>query len=42
MGLVVVLALASIVFLSVVLITGALMMRNRWDRFGQPEERPKD
>jgi hypothetical protein len=42
MGMVVVLALASIVFLSVVLITAALMMRNRWDRVGQLKESPKE
>ena len=41
MGIVVVLALASIVFLSVVLITAALMLRSHWDRIGAPERPPE-
>lgn len=36
MGTVVVLALASIIFLSTLLITAALMMRGRWERMGEP------
>lgn len=36
------LGLASIVFFSVILITGALMMRNQWDDFARrrPPEPP--
>lgn len=40
MGTLVVLALASIVFLSVLLITAALMMRGYWERMGGPPQPP--
>jgi len=39
---VVVLGLASIVFLSVVLIVAALMMRNQWDRLEPPRQPPRE
>ncbi len=42
MGMVVVLGLASIVFLSVVLIVAALMMRGQWDRLERPRHPPSD
>lgn len=42
MGTLVVLALASIVFLSVVLITAALMLRSRWDEIGQTKQPPTE
>ena len=38
---VVVLALASIVFLSVLLITAALMLRGHWERLGGPPQPPE-
>ena len=42
MGMVVVLGLASIVFLSVVLIVAARMMRGQWDRLERPPHPPSD
>jgi hypothetical protein len=37
------LALASIIFFSVILITAALMMRGQWDHFAQrPPEEPRE
>lgn len=39
MSTVVVLGLASIFFLSAVLIVAALMMRGQWDRFDQRDQR---
>lgn len=42
MDMVAVLGLASIVFLSVVLIVAALMMRNQWDRLGPPRRPPSE
>jgi len=36
-----VLALASIVFLSVILITAALMLRGRWDQMGDTKLPPE-
>ncbi len=41
MGTLIVLALASIIFLSVLLITAALMMRGYWERLGEPKQ-PRD
>ena len=41
-GLIIVLGIASILFLSVVLIVAALMMRGHWDRLGGPTERPNE
>lgn len=40
-GPLIVLALASILFLSVILIVAALMMRGRWDKLGQRDEPPQ-
>ncbi|HZC08328.1 MAG TPA: hypothetical protein VE338_22035 [Ktedonobacterales bacterium] len=42
MGLIVVLGIASIFFLSAVLIVAALMMRGQWDRLGAPDERSNE
>jgi hypothetical protein len=42
MGTLVVLALASIVFLSVILITAALMMRGHWEQLGEPKQPPEE
>ncbi len=42
MATVVVLALASILFLSVILITAALMMRGQWEKLGQRKQMPRD
>ena len=40
-GMLIGLALASIIFFSVILITAALMMRGQWDRLAQrPPEEP--
>lgn len=41
-GLIIVLGIASIFFLSAVLIVAALMMRGQWDRLGGPTERPEE
>ena len=40
MGTMVILALASIIFLSTLLITAALMLRGRWERMGEPRQPP--
>ena len=40
-GPIVALALASIIFLSAILIVAALMMRGRWEKLGQREEPPQ-
>lgn len=40
MGMLVALLLASIVLLSVILITAALMLRGRWDEMGGPRQPP--
>lgn len=42
MELIIVLGIASIFFLSAVLIVAALMMRGQWDRLGAPNERSKE
>ncbi len=42
MGTLVVLALASILFFSVILITAALMLRNHWDEIGQTKQPPTE
>jgi hypothetical protein len=42
MGTLVVLALASIIFLSVILITAALMLRSHWDEIGQTKQPPTE
>lgn len=41
MGMVVVLGIASIIFLSTILIVAALMMRGQWDKLGQREPPPE-
>lgn len=42
MGILVVLALASIIFFSVILITAALMLRSRWGEIGQTKQPPTE
>lgn len=42
MGMLVTLLLASIVLLSVILITAALMLRGRWDEMGGPRQPPTE
>ncbi|HEX8982267.1 MAG TPA: hypothetical protein VF792_05825 [Ktedonobacterales bacterium] len=37
MGMVVVLGIASIIFLTTILIVAAVMMRGQWDKLGQRE-----
>ncbi len=36
-GILVALALGSVVFLSVILLVSALMLRSRWDKIGSPD-----
>lgn len=42
MSMLIPLALASIVFFSVILITAALLMRGRWDEMGGPKQPPTE
>ncbi|HEX8729910.1 MAG TPA: hypothetical protein VF739_14865 [Ktedonobacterales bacterium] len=41
-GLLVVLALASIVFLSVIVIVAALMLRGQWEKLGGQRQLPEE
>jgi hypothetical protein len=40
-GPIIALALASIIFLSVILIVAALMLRGHWEKLGQRQEPPQ-
>ncbi|HEX8995451.1 MAG TPA: hypothetical protein VF812_05435 [Ktedonobacterales bacterium] len=42
MGMVIVLAIASILFFSVILIVAALMLRGQWDKMGMRDQPPKE
>lgn len=41
MATIIVLALSSILFLSVILITGALLLRGQWEKLGQRKDSPE-
>ena len=41
-GIVLALALGSIIFFSTIFLVVLIMMRNRWQRLGDPKQRPQD
>lgn len=41
-GVVLALALGSIIFFSTIFLVILLMMRNRWQRLGDPKQQPRD